>query len=97
MKVRFEIRDNAVKGLDIRLTPIEGLTLHRALLQFAHELSNHEADRITAMQMCDAYIEAMDTLRDKKIWYTGELPKFCPNCEAKMLGEDGEECTNITK
>ena len=63
MKVRFEIRDDAVKGLDIRLTPIEGLTLHSALLQFAHELSNHEADRITAMQMCDAYIEAMERSR----------------------------------
>lgn len=63
MKVRFEIRDDAVKGLDIRLTPIEGLTLHSALLQYAHELSNHEVDRITAMQMCDAYIEAIERSR----------------------------------
>ena len=59
MKVHFDIQNDKVKGLDIRLTPTEGLTLHSALLQFAHELSNHEADRIRAMQMCDAYIEAM--------------------------------------
>lgn len=59
MKVHFDIQDDMVKGLDIRLTPIEGLTLHRALVQFAHELSNKEVDRITAIQMCDAYIEAM--------------------------------------
>ncbi|MBQ8933913.1 MAG: hypothetical protein IJ061_06485 [Lachnospiraceae bacterium] len=81
MKVRFEIRDDAVKGLDIRLTPIEGLTLHRALLQFAHELSNHEADRITAMQMCDAYIEAMDTLRDKKFGTQEKYPTSVPTAE----------------
>ena len=59
MKVHFDIQDDRVKGLDIRLTPIEGLTLHRALMQFAHELSNNDVDRITAIQMCDAYIEAM--------------------------------------
>ncbi len=65
MRVHFDIQDDAVKGLDIRLTPIEGLTLHSALLQFAHELSNREADRITAMQMCDAYIEAMKGADDE--------------------------------
>lgn len=63
MKVHFDIQNDKVKGLDIRMTPIEGLTLHSALLQFAHELSNHEADRVTAMQMCDAYIEAMERRR----------------------------------
>lgn len=63
MKVHFDIQNDKVKGLDIRLTPIEGLTLHSALLQFAHELSNHEDDRITAMKMCDAYIEAMERSR----------------------------------
>lgn len=63
MTVHFDIRDGAVKGLDIRLTPIEGLTLHSALLQFAHELSNNETDRITALRMCDAYIEAMERSR----------------------------------
>ncbi len=62
MKVHFDIQDDRVKGLDIRLTPIEGLTLHRALMQFAHELSNKEVDRITATQMCDAYIEAMERM-----------------------------------
>ena len=59
MKVHFDIQDDRVKGLDIRLTPIEGLTLHRALVQFAHELSNNDVDRVTAIQMCDAYIEGM--------------------------------------
>ena len=63
MKVHFDIQNDKVKGLDIRLTPIEGLTLHSALLQYAHELSNNEADRITALQMCDAYIEAMERSR----------------------------------
>ena len=63
MKVHYDIQDNFVKGLDIRLTPIEGLTLHSALLQYAHELSNNEADRITALQMCDAFIEAMERSR----------------------------------
>ena len=66
MKVHFDIQNDKVKGLDIRLTPIEGLTLRSALLQFAHELSNHEDDRITAMQMCDAYIEAMERSRYEK-------------------------------
>ena len=64
MKVHFDIQDDRVKGLDIRLTPIEGLTLHRALVQFAHELSNNDVDRITAIRMCDAYIEAM--MREKR-------------------------------
>lgn len=63
MKVHFDIQDDTVKGLDIRLTPIEGLTLHSALVQYAHELSNKEVDRITAIQMCDAYIEAMGRSR----------------------------------
>ena len=63
MKVHFDIQDDRIKGLDIRLTPIEGLTLHRALVQFSHELSNNDVDRITAIQMCDAYIEAMDRSR----------------------------------
>lgn len=63
MKVHFDIQNDKVKGLDIRLTPIEGLTLHSALLQYAHELSNNETDRITALQMCDAYIEAMGRSR----------------------------------
>ena len=63
MKVRFDIQDDKVKGLNIRLTPIEGLTLHSALLQFANELSNNETDRITALRMCDAYIEAMERSR----------------------------------
>ena len=63
MTVHFDIQDHIVKGLDIRLTPIEGLTLHRALLQYAHELSNNEVDRTTAMQMCDAYIEGMERSR----------------------------------
>lgn len=63
MKVHFDIQNDKVKGLDIRLTPIEGLTLHSALLQYAHELSNNEVDRITALQMCDAYIEAMGRSR----------------------------------
>ena len=63
MKVHFDIQNDKVKGLDIRLTPIEGLTLHSALLQYAHELSNNEVDRITALQMCDAYIEAMERSR----------------------------------
>ena len=63
MKVHFDIQNDKVKGLDIRLTPIEGLTLHSALLQYAHELSNNEVDRITALQMCDAYIEAVERSR----------------------------------
>ena len=63
MEVHFDIQDDIVKGLDIRLTPIEGLTLHSALLQFTHELSNNETDRITALRMCDAYIEAMERSR----------------------------------
>ena len=63
MKVHFDIQDKFVKGLDIRLTPIEGLTLHSALLQFANELSNNEVDRATALQMCDVYIEAMERSR----------------------------------
>ena len=63
MKVHFDIQNDKVKGLDIRLTPIEGITLHSALLQYAHELSNNEVDRITALQMCDAYIVAMERSR----------------------------------
>lgn len=63
MKVHFDIQDDTVKGLDIRLTPIEGLTLHSALVQYAHELSNKEVDRITAAHMCAAYIEAMGRSR----------------------------------
>ena len=63
MKVHFDIQDDKIKGLDVRLTPIEGLTLRRALLQFVNELTNSEADRITAMRMCDAYIEAMERSR----------------------------------
>ena len=63
MKVHFDIQGDFIKGLDIRLTPIEGLTLHSALIQFAHELNNNEVDRATALQMCDAYIEAMERSR----------------------------------
>ena len=63
MKVHFDIQGDFVKGLDIRLTPIEGLTLHSALIQFAHELNNNEVDRATALQMCDAYIEAVERSR----------------------------------
>ena len=59
MKVHFDIQEGAVKGLDLRLSPVEGLTLHSALVQYAHELSNNEVDRITAMRMCDAYLDAM--------------------------------------
>ena len=63
MKVHFDIQGDFIKGLDIRLTPIEGLTLHSALIQFAHELNNNEVDRATALQMCDAYIEAVERSR----------------------------------
>lgn len=59
MKVHFDIQGDKIKGLDIRFTPIEGLILHRALLQFAHELSNNEVDRITAMRMCDDFDDSV--------------------------------------
>lgn len=44
-----------VKGIDISLTPIEGLLFHEALLQFAHTLDNNETDRIDALRMCDEF------------------------------------------
>ena len=65
MIVNFDIQDNYVKGLDIRLTPIEGLTLHSALLQFAYELSNNEVDRATAFRMQEDFHNAMaEVMRD---------------------------------
>ena len=67
MKVAYKTRPDDlmgnkvgyVEGIDISLTPIEGLLFHSALLQFWHELSNNEKDRITAMKMCDTFEEKM--------------------------------------
>ena len=44
-----------VNGIDISLTPIEGLLFHKALIRFAHELSNNEVDRRDALRMCDEF------------------------------------------
>ena len=60
MKVHFDIQDNAVKGLDIRVDPAEGLILHSALLQYTNELKNNEVNRAIALNMCDAYLEAIE-------------------------------------
>jgi len=72
MEVHFDIQDDKVKGLDIRLTPIESLTLHSALLQFTNNLVNNEVDRITAMRMCDDYIEATDVMIKSMLRKGGE-------------------------
>jgi len=60
VKVHYDIQDDAVKGIDIRTTPVEGLVLHTALLEYAYNLENNKHDRKIALQMCDAYIEAME-------------------------------------
>lgn len=60
MKVHYDIQNDAVKGIDIRLTPVEGLILQTALLEFAYNLNINTHDRMIAMQMCNAYIEALE-------------------------------------
>ena len=64
MTIHFDIKDDCVKGLDVRLTPIEGLTLHSALLQYANNLNNNEVDRASAIKMCDSYLEAIQRYRE---------------------------------
>lgn len=59
MITSFDIQNGYVKGLILRLNPVEGLVLHSALMQYADDLENNEKDRMTALTMCDSYIRAM--------------------------------------
>ena len=59
MITSYDIQNGYVKGLLLRLNPVEGLVLHSALVQYACDLENNEKDRMMAINMCDSYIRAM--------------------------------------
>lgn len=74
MRVHYDIQNDFCKGLDLRLTPIEGLILHSALLQYAMDEENNEIDRKTAIKMCDAYLDAMkQSANEQGIKLSGEI------------------------
>lgn len=60
MITQYDIHDGYVKALILRLNPVEGLVLHSALIQYADDLENNEKDRMTAINMCDSYMRAMN-------------------------------------
>ncbi len=60
MITQFDIQNGYVKSLILRLTPVEGLVLLSALMQYADDLENNEKDRMTAINMCDSYMRAMN-------------------------------------
>ena len=62
MKVHFDSRQHVMKGIDVRLSPVEGLLLQSALSQFAEDPDNNKVDRLTAAKMCNDYNAAREKL-----------------------------------